>query len=296
MVLRLGPSQRFEVPVVEVLVSQRRLQLWIIIANVGILVMTIIDMIFFGNFLAIQFGAGEVYGNSFPFWLLYVHILKISHLVFMMFAIGRSRISFGVASLQIALVITIVMAILDIVTLIVLIVEITKCTDAYCFREGGDGIGVPGVITIQFFILVFTVAGSLVIRLAASVAISFVKQRIRIRNTAALENIATNRNPRDPLRGVAGVRTVTAVAGEIGSENNNNFVGTKTEEGKWGLRFTESDSENDNVAEFMSLEDPRLSIDHLTVFNSKTKKGGNHIVMGVTKFLEEESENEQKYD
>ena len=209
-ILRLGPAQRFEVPVVEVLVAQRTLQLWIVLGHLGVAVMTLVDAIFFGNLLALQFTAAQVYGASFEFWLLYVHIVKLPLDVYLMYAFGRSRVSFGTVNLAIALVLVLLVAIADAVTLVVLIIELVTCTNEYCFREGTDGAGTIGAATVQFYILLFAVIGSLVLRIASSIGITFLKQSIRVRNTAALENIPMNRETLNPVSNV-GVGTVTAI-------------------------------------------------------------------------------------
>ena len=213
-ILRLGPAQRFEVPVVEVLVAQRTLQLWIVLGHLGVAVMTLVDAIFFGNLLALQFTAAQVYGASFEFWLLYVHIVKLPLDVYLMYAFGRSRVSFGTVNLAIALVLVLLVAIADAVTLVVLIIELVTCTNEYCFREGTDGVGTIGAATVQFYILLFTVIGSLVLRIASSIGITFLKQSIRVRNTTALENIPMNRETRNPVSNV-GVGTVTAIAAAL---------------------------------------------------------------------------------
>ena len=213
-ILRFGPAQRFEVPVVEVLVAQRTLQLWIVLGHVGVALMALVDALLFGNALALQFTAAEVYGADFEFWLLYVHIVKLPIDVFLMYAFGRSRVSFGTVNLALGLVATLFVAVADTVTLVVLVIEIVTCTDEYCFREGTDGVGVAGIATLQFYVLLFTVVGSLVLRIAASIGITFLKQSIRVRNTAALDNVAANRNPMNPVSHL-GVRTVTAVESEL---------------------------------------------------------------------------------
>lgn len=215
-IFNFGQRQRFQVPVVETLRAARNLNLWVTLVSVAIVTLLIVDMIFFGNLLALEFGLGETYTATYAFWLIYIHVIKIAHVNLLTYANVQSAVSYGVFWIQATFLLTSVIVVADIVTLVTLIVELTSgCTSAYCYREAGDAQGAPGSATRQFYILFITVIASTVTRIATAISLQYLQYRIRVRNTAAIENIAPNRDIIN-TEGGYGVRSVTAIAGEIG--------------------------------------------------------------------------------
>lgn len=186
--------QQFEVPVFTAARAASRLRTIVIAAHLGAAALSLLDAVFLGNFLGIIFESGEIYGASFPFWMFYIHILKVPLSSFLLYVLGRTRISFGVGFLTAALIGLIVVAVWEAVTFIVLLLETAKCDDAYCFFEGGCT-GTSGTETFSFNLAFYSLIFSIIIRVIEALIISFLSNQVRIRNETAIEALPVNREP-----------------------------------------------------------------------------------------------------
>lgn len=214
---RTAVRQQFEVPVFVAARAAARLRTIVIAAHLSAFALVFItDAFFLGNFLAIVFRDSEIYGASFAFWMLFIHKLKFPVMAFLFYVLGRTRISFGVGFLTVALVLLIIIILWEIVTFFVMLFESSKCEEVYCYAEGFES-GTPGLPSLAFNIALFSLIPSTIIRIITALIVSFLSTQVRIRNETAIEALPGNRTPL-VTTGAQSLTTVSAIASDINED------------------------------------------------------------------------------
>lgn len=176
MSLSAQPNQAFEVPVITVLNNRQRVSRWILITSVVLFLVTANYIVYFSNFLALEFSAGQVY-TSVGFWKLWANVFKLLYLAIGFFAVSQLRTTLSTLWLNIGFFLTIVFIIYDLICSVFYLLKLPKCDDVLCYLEAG-GAGKVGTPTTQFTILIVTTSLSLVLGAVVIFGITRLRERV----------------------------------------------------------------------------------------------------------------------